>query len=53
LDGGSSEAKPVAMFEEMEHYIDRIEHQVHSDYNRHTIDARIVQLEKELEQKEA
>ncbi|KOR80187.1 modulator protein [Bacillus sp. FJAT-21352] len=53
LDGGSSEAKPVAMFEEMEHYIDRIEHQVHTDYNRHTIDARIVQLEKELEQKEA
>ena len=53
LDEGRSEAKPVAMFEEMEHYIDRIEHQVHTDYNRHTIDARIVQLEKELEQKEA
>lgn len=53
LDGSSSDAKPVAMFEEMEHYIDRIEHQVHTDYNRHTIDARIVQLEKELEQKEA
>ncbi|MFE4704380.1 PspA/IM30 family protein [Peribacillus simplex] len=53
LDGSNSEAKPVAMFEEMEHYIDRIEHQVHTDYNRHTIDARIVQLEKELEQKEA
>ncbi|MGE7758672.1 PspA/IM30 family protein [Peribacillus sp. NPDC097895] len=53
LDSGRSEAKPVAMFEEMEHYIDRIEHQVHTDYNRHTIDARIVQLEKELEQKEA
>ncbi|CAH0293991.1 hypothetical protein SRABI96_04365 [Peribacillus sp. Bi96] len=53
LDSGRSEAKPVAMFEDMEHYIDRIEHQVHTDYNRHTIDARIVQLEKELEQKEA
>ncbi|MDM5221432.1 PspA/IM30 family protein [Peribacillus sp. NJ11] len=53
LDGSSSDAKPVAMFEEMEHYIDRIEHHVHTDFNRHTIDARIVQLEKELEQKEA
>ncbi|MFD6442885.1 PspA/IM30 family protein [Peribacillus sp. NPDC060186] len=53
LNGSSSNAKPIAMFEEMEHYIDRIEHQVHSDYNRHTIDARIVQLEKELEKKEA
>ncbi|PJN91093.1 PspA/IM30 family protein [Bacillus sp. mrc49] len=53
LDAGRTEAKPVAMFEEMEHYIDRIEHKVDTDYNRHTIDARIAQLEKELEQKEA
>ncbi|MFB7639222.1 PspA/IM30 family protein [Peribacillus butanolivorans] len=53
LNAGSSDAKPVAMFDEMEQYIDRVENQVHSDYNRHTIDARIVQLEKEMEQKEA
>ncbi|MBK5462071.1 PspA/IM30 family protein [Peribacillus sp. TH27] len=53
LNAGSSDAKPIAKFDEMEQYIDRIENQVHSDYNRHTIDARIVQLEKEMEQKEA
>ncbi|MBK5484590.1 PspA/IM30 family protein [Peribacillus sp. TH16] len=53
LNAGSSDAKPIAKFDEMEQYIDRIENQVHSDYNRHTIDARIAQLEKEMEQKEA
>lgn len=39
--------KPVARFEEMEQYLARIEQQVNSNYHRHTIDARIAQLEKE------
>lgn len=44
--------KPVARFEEMESYLDQIEHQVNSNYYRHTIDARIAQLEKEVKSKE-
>ena len=44
--------KPVARFEEMESYLDQIEQQVNSNYYRHTIDARIAQLEKESKGKE-
>ena len=40
-------ARPMARFEEMESYLDQIEQQVNSDYYRHTIDARISQLEKQ------
>lgn len=43
--GGHMEA-PFTRFEEMEHYLDRIERQVNLSYNHHTIDARIAQLEK-------
>ena len=43
---------PMARFEEMESYLDQIEHQVNSNYYRHTIDARIAQLEKEGKLKE-
>ena len=35
-------------FNEMESYLDRLEHQVNSAYHHHTIDARIAQLEKEI-----
>ncbi|MFE7063382.1 PspA/IM30 family protein [Sutcliffiella sp. NPDC057660] len=35
-------------FTEMESYLERLEHQVNSSYHRHTIDARIAQIEKEL-----
>ena len=44
--------KPMARFEEMESYLDQIEQQVNSNYYRHTIDARIAQLEKESKGKE-
>ena len=40
-------ARPLARFGEMESYLDQIEQQVNSDYYRHTIDARIAQLEKQ------
>ena len=40
-------ARPMARFGEMESYLDQIEQQVNSDYYRHTIDARIAQLEKQ------
>lgn len=45
-------SRPLDRFKEMESYLDQIEHQVHSNYYRHTIDARIAQLEKEDKLKE-
>ncbi|NLP51065.1 PspA/IM30 family protein [Bacillus sp. RO1] len=39
-------------FNEMESYLNRLEHKVNSDYHRNTIDARIAQLEKEIPQTE-
>lgn len=39
-------------FTEMETYLERLEHQVNSSYHRHTIDARIAQIEKELPNEE-
>lgn len=46
MDAGGNLNAPFARFEEMEHYLDRIERQVNLSYNHHTIDARIAQLEK-------
>ncbi|WP_404429083.1 PspA/IM30 family protein [Sutcliffiella horikoshii] len=39
-------------FNEMESYLERLEHQVNSAYHHNTIDARIAQLEKEITQPE-
>jgi phage shock protein A len=39
-------------FIEMESYLERLEHQVNASYHRHTIDARIAQIEKELPNEE-
>jgi lia operon protein LiaH len=36
----------------MENYINRLEQKVHASYYRHTIDARIAELEKQLKYKE-
>ncbi|HWO95862.1 MAG TPA: PspA/IM30 family protein [Bacillus sp. (in: firmicutes)] len=44
--------KSFARFEEMESYLDRLEHQVNSSYYRNTIDGRIAELEKELSKQE-
>ena len=52
LNVNDTYARPVARFEEMESYLDQIEQQVNSNYYRHTIDARIAQLEKESKVKE-
>ncbi len=43
--------KSFSRFNEIESYLDRLEHQVKSSHHRSTIDARIAQLEKELEKK--
>lgn len=41
-------AQSSTRFNEMESYLERLEHQVNASYHRHTIDARIAQIEKEL-----
>ncbi|WLD93885.1 PspA/IM30 family protein [Alkalihalobacillus sp. AL-G] len=48
LDSTKHSDKPFSRFEEMENYLDRLEHQVNTGYHRHTIDARIAELEKQL-----
>ncbi|MBM7587885.1 phage shock protein A [Bacillus pakistanensis] len=44
--------KSFSRFNEMESYLDRLEHQVNSSYHRNTIDARIAELEKESKKEE-
>ena len=52
LDTDVHTGKASRTFEEMESYLDRLEHQVNSSYHRNTIDARIAQLEKEVKKEE-
>ncbi|MBD1379567.1 PspA/IM30 family protein [Metabacillus arenae] len=40
-------------FEEMETYLDRLEHQVNTNYHRSTIDAKIANLEQEMNKAES
>ncbi|KKI89604.1 modulator protein [Bacillus sp. SA1-12] len=49
VENNSYSTKAFSRFEEMESYLDRLEHQVNSAYHRNTIDARIAQLEKQME----
>lgn len=53
LDYNSHTGKINSKFEEMDRYLDRLEHQANSQYHRNTIDSRIAQLEKELKNKES
>ncbi|WP_313799893.1 PspA/IM30 family protein [Cytobacillus sp.] len=52
LDNHSYSNESVSRFQEIESYLDRLEHQVNSSYYRNTIDARIAQLEKEMKKEE-
>ena len=45
--------QPFSKFSELENYLDRLEYRINSDYHRNTIDARIAQLEKELQKEES
>lgn len=51
VDSGKAEHS-YTKFNEMESYLDRLEHQVNSSYHRNTIDARIAVLEKEMNHSE-
>lgn len=52
LNTNSSSSAKFASFDEMESYLERLEHQVNSSYHRNTIDARIAKLEKEMKKEE-
>ncbi|OIJ14033.1 modulator protein [Anaerobacillus arseniciselenatis] len=53
LDGNSYTDKIDSRFDEMDRYLDRLEHQANSQYHRNTIDSRIAQLEKEIKNAES
>ena len=52
LDNSDYSSKSYSRFQEIESYLDRLEHQVNTSYNRNTIDARIAQLEKDIKKEE-
>jgi lia operon protein LiaH len=49
----SNNDKATSRFQEIENYLDGLEHQVNSSYYRNTIDARIAQLEKQEKSEES
>ncbi|TGA96476.1 PspA/IM30 family protein [Sporolactobacillus shoreae] len=50
---GQAFGQSFSKFEESEMYLERLEQKVNADYHHNTIDARIRQLERELEKKNA
>ena len=48
LDSNNDSNGASKRFQEIDNYLDRLEHQVNSSYYRDTIDARIAQLEKQM-----
>ncbi|WNF36750.1 PspA/IM30 family protein [Bacillaceae bacterium IKA-2] len=53
LEGNNDTGTIGSRFDEMDRYLDRIEHQANSQYYRNTIDSRIAQLEKTLKNQES
>jgi lia operon protein LiaH len=53
LDSNNYSDKPYSRFNEIEKYLDTLEHQVNSSYYRSTIDARIAELEKNAKLEES
>ncbi|WP_075980070.1 PspA/IM30 family protein [Bacillus massilinigeriensis] len=52
IDNDAYSDSSYSRFQEIETYLDRLEHNVNSDYYRNTIDARIAQLEKDMKKEE-
>jgi lia operon protein LiaH len=52
LENNTYSSHSFSRFEDIEQYLDRLEHQVNSAYYRNTIDGRIAQLEKEAKKQE-
>jgi lia operon protein LiaH len=53
LDLTNDTVQSTSRFQEIDNYIDRLEHQVNSSFYRNTIDARVAQLEKEMKIEES
>ncbi|MBP3041553.1 PspA/IM30 family protein [Bacillaceae bacterium Marseille-Q3522] len=53
LDNDAYSNKAYSRFQEIEAYLERLEQRVNNSYNHSTIDARILQLEKEAKMKES
>lgn len=53
LDSNTYSDQSFSRFQEIENYLDRLEHQVNSSYYRSTIDARVAQIEKEMKIEES
>ncbi len=53
LDANTYSDKSYSKFKDIENYLDRLEHQVNSSFYRSTIDARVAQLEKEMNLEES
>jgi lia operon protein LiaH len=53
LDSNRNSDESVSRFQEIEDYLDRLEHQVNSSFYRNTIDAKIAQLEKDMKIEES
>lgn len=53
LDTNHTSSNANARFQEIDSYLDRIDHQVKSSYYRDTIDAKVAQLEKQMKLEES
>lgn len=53
LVSNNNSDQSFSRFQEIENYLDRLEHQVNSSYYRSTIDARVAQIEKEMKKEES
>lgn len=53
LDSNTDNNHLFSRFQEIENYLDRLEHQVNSSYYRSTIDARVEKIENEMKKEES
>jgi hypothetical protein len=53
LDSNHTSSNANARFQEIDDYLNRLDHQVKSSYYRDTIDSKIAQLEKEMKLEES
>lgn len=51
IDAGSTSSSSTGKFEDTENYLDNLEQRINSNYQRQSIDARIIQLEKDMKKK--
>ncbi|MEC2055274.1 PspA/IM30 family protein [Peribacillus psychrosaccharolyticus] len=52
IDAGSTSSSSTGKFEDTENYLDNLEQRINSNYQRQSIDARIIQLEKDMKAEE-